>query len=172
MICGNGGSAADATHIVGELMKSFVLPRSIQSQLPQFQQHLPKEDALYLTNHLQGGLSTLSLSGETSLTSAFSNDVAADLVFAQQVYGHAKKGDALLCLSTSGNAQNVLRAAQTAKVLGIACIGLTGQGGGLLKPYTTHCICVPQTETYKVQELHLPVYHTLCLMLEETFFGA
>lgn len=171
LACGNGGSASDAQHIVGELMKSFVRKRSIGEARQKLFDALAPEDAAYIAEHLQGTLTAISLQGETALVSAFANDVAPDLVYAQQVLGYGAPGDCLLALSTSGNAENVLRAVQVAKALGIKTLGMTGAAGGRLKAICDVCIRVPETETYKVQELHLPVYHAVCLMLEERFFG-
>lgn len=170
LLCGNGGSASDAEHIVGELMKSFEKERGLGEKRDQLYAALPEADAKYLSDRLQGALPAISLHGETALVSAFANDVSADLIYAQQVLGLGKPGDCLVALTTSGNSQNVLRAAQVAKALGLRVLGLTGGSGGKLKALCDVCICVPETETYRVQELHLPVYHALCSMLEEHFF--
>lgn len=171
LACGNGGSASDASHIVGELMKSFVLKRSVGGAREKLFDALAPADAQYLYDNLQGALPAISLHGEQALVSAYANDVAADMVFAQQVFGYGRAGDSLIAISTSGNSANVLRAVQASKALGIRTIGLTGQKEGGLAPLCDACICVPEHETFKIQELHLPVYHTLCLMLEERFFG-
>lgn len=171
LTCGNGGSASDAAHIVGELMKSFTLRRDIGKAREQLFAALPGEDAQYIADHLEGALAAVSLQGELALSTAFSNDVSPEMVYAQQVLGLGRQGDSLIGLSTSGNSKNVVRAVQVAKALGLHTIGMTGCGGGLLKEYCDVCIRVPETETYKIQELHLPVYHTLCLMLESHFFG-
>lgn len=171
LACGNGGSASDAAHIVGELMKSFVKMRGIGNAEQKIKDTLDKEEADYIVKNLQGTLSAISLHGELALVSAFANDVAPDMIFAQQVLGYGKKGDSLIAMSTSGNSANVVRAVQVANALGLHTIGLTGQKGGKLKEICACCICVPETETFKIQELHLPVYHTLCLMLEQRFFG-
>ena len=171
LACGNGGSASDAAHIVGELMKSFVLKRDIGPVANRLREQLPEEEAEYLIENLQGALSAISLHGELALVSAYANDVASDMIYAQQVLGYGKAGDSLLAISTSGNSSNVVRAAEVAKALGLHTFGLTGQSGGRLKDICDVCICVPETETFQVQELHLPVYHTLCLMLESHFFG-
>lgn len=170
LICGNGGSSADADHIVGELMKGFLrrrcLPCHVRNQLRQRCPDLT--DAML--DKLQQGLPAISLTSFTALNSAFSNDADPSLLFAQGVLALGKPGDLLLCISTSGNAKNVCAAAKIARGLGIRVIGLTGKAGGKLLPLTDICIRVPQTETYKVQELHLPVYHTLCAMTENHFF--
>ena len=125
----------------------------------------------YICGNLQGALPAISLVSQSALISAFSNDMAADMVFAQQVYGYGKAGDCFIGLSTSGNAKNVLYAAQVAKAMGLKTIGFTGQSGGALKGVCDVCICVPSASTPRIQEYHLPVYHTLCMMVEEAFFG-
>ncbi|MCZ4064450.1 SIS domain-containing protein [Oxalobacter aliiformigenes] len=171
LICGNGGSAADSLHIVGELMKGFVLPRYLpQSLQDKFWMYYP-ESAEYLSRNLQMPLPAVSLVNEVSLSTAYANDQASDLNFAQHLLGIGKEGDVLLAISTSGNSQNVLYACQVAKVLGLIVIGLTGNDGGKLKDIADISICVPEKETYKIQELHLPVYHALCLALEDQFFS-
>lgn len=170
MICGNGGSAADAEHIVGELMKGFVLKRNISEEHKKIlQNHFP-EDADYLSSHLQGALPALSLVSQTSLSSAFANDVSSDMVFAQQVYGYAKKGDVLIGLSTSGNSKNILDAVKVAKAFGVKTICFTGEKGGKLKDICDVCIRVPASQTYKVQEYHLMTYHAVCAIIEAEFF--
>ena len=170
LACGNGGSASDAAHIVGELMKSFARHRDIGEAKEKLFRTLPQEDAQYIADRLEGALGAVSLHGEVALVSAFANDVAPDLIYAQQVLGLGRPGDTLIALSTSGNSANVVRAVQTARALALHTIGLTGQGGGKLAACCDVCIRVPETETFRVQELHLPIYHTLCLMLEDTFF--
>lgn len=170
LVCGNGGSAADAEHIVGELMKSFRLPRPLPRAQREAFCALGAEGAR-LAEGLQGTLTALALTGQTALSTAFANDVDAGLVFAQQVLGYGRRGDALLCLSTSGNAQNVNAAALTARALGMTVLGMTGAHGGALAPRCDVCIRVPETETYLIQELHLPIYHALCELLEHTFFA-
>jgi D-sedoheptulose 7-phosphate isomerase len=170
LIAGNGGSAADAEHIVGELMKSFVKKRNLP---PEFQEKLSEADpeiAGYLIQRLQAGLPAINLSGHASLNTACINDIDGDITFAQQVYGYAKDMDVFLGISTSGNSRNILCAAVTAKAKGLKVIALTGGDGGLIKKTADISIIVPEKETYKVQELHLPVYHCLCLMIEERFF--
>jgi D-sedoheptulose 7-phosphate isomerase len=164
-VCGNGGSAADALHIVGELVKSFVLKRVLDAD---FCRCVGDTD---LPGNLQGALPAYALVENAALATAFANDVNAEYVFAQQVYAYAREGDCVLGISTSGNSKNVLHALDAAKGRKATTIGLTGKSGGKMKTVCDCCICVPETETYKIQELHLPAYHTLCLMLEERFFG-
>lgn len=170
LIAGNGGSCADAEHIVGELMKGFVKRRRVSDD---FIEKLIKADpkrGKELAEKLQGGLPAIALTGHPGLSTAFSNDVDGDLIYAQQTYGYGRKNDVLLGISTSGNSKNVLYAITAAKAIGMKTIGLTGKDGGLLKKAADAAIVVPETETFKIQELHLPVYHALCLMLEEQFF--
>jgi len=170
LICGNGGSAADADHIVGEMMKGFKLRRNLpQSQCDRLTDAFP-EDGCYLANHLQGALPAISLIGQTALSSAFVNDVAADMVFAQQVFGYGKPGDVLMGLSTSGNSKNVVNAVKVAKAFGLKTISLTGISGGAIKGLCDVTIQAPATETFQIQEYHLPVYHALCAATEAEFF--
>lgn len=169
-VCGNGGSAADAQHIVGEMMKSFVRKRRLPDQLTASLRDRFPQDADYLIQNLQGALPAYSLTEHTSLSTAFANDVCADTVFAQQVIGYMKQGDVLWGITTSGNSHNVVNAFKVARSMDIETIALTGAEGGRIKSISSVTIAVPETETYKVQELHLPVYHTLCLMLENEFF--
>lgn len=171
LVCGNGGSAADSMHIVGELMKGFVLPRKLTQQQADALRAACPELAPYCIDNLQQALPAISLVSESALSTAYANDQAPDLAFAQQVLGHGRAGDVLLGISTSGNSANVLYAAGVAKSLGMKVIGLTGEGGGRLAPMCDVCIRVPSRETYQIQEYHLPVYHALCLALEEEFFG-
>lgn len=162
LVCGNGGSASDSEHIVGELMKGFYKKRP----LPETE----KEAIGEISAFLQGALPAIALTGHPALTTAFSNDVRADMTFAQQVYGYGRAGDVLIALSTSGNSVNVLHAATVAKAGNLAVIGLTGQDGGRLREICDVCIAVPAQVTAEIQEYHLPVYHTLCAMLEDYFF--
>lgn len=171
LVCGNGGSASDSEHIVGELMKEFKLKRKVYGDQVSALKAIDPELGQVLAANLQGALPAICLTGHSSLTTAFMNDANADLVFAQQVNGYGKPGDVFLGISTSGNSKNVLYAAVNAKAKGLKVIGLTGAKENKLMKYTDVCIRVPETETYKIQELHLPVYHCLCLMLEEKFFG-
>ena len=172
--CGNGGSAADAMHIVGELMKSFLLPRKIEESNPEFvarAQELFPTDVEYFKANLQGALPAVSLVGETSLITAFSNDVAPNLIFAQQIFGLGRRGDVLLAISTSGNSDNVLFAVEVAKIMGIKVVAMTGRRGGRLKHLSDISVCVPADSSYTIQEFHLPIYHMLCLAAENEFFG-
>ena len=171
--CGNGGSAADALHIVGELMKGFALPRRLEDFNADFLKTAEKlfpNDAEYFKKNLQCALPALSLVGETALTTAFANDQAPDLAFAQQLFGIGKRGDILLAISTSGNSANVIYAVEVAKILGVTSIALTGRSGGKLKNLADIVICVPSDTTFKIQEFHLPIYHMLCLAAEAEFF--
>ena len=161
LICGNGGSAADADHIVGELMKGFLKERKVTDE------RIPLE----LREKLQGSLPAISLSAHTSLMTATINDNDADMIFAQQVYGYANGNDLLIAISTSGNSKNVVNAVKLAKALGVKVIALTGETGGILKALADITICAPSTETYKIQEYHLPIYHYLCAKVEEEIFG-
>lgn len=172
LICGNGGSAADSEHIVGELMKGFLQKRPLSEEFLQKAKEAYGEQGEYLASHLQGALPAISLVSQQSLITAFGNDVSFDLAFAQQVYGYGQKGDFLAALSTSGNAKNVVYAVQTAKLLGLKTLGLTGLRGGKLEELCDVTIRVPDNETYRIQERHQAIYHTLCLMLEEVFFYA
>ena len=171
LIAGNGGSAADAEHIVGEMMKSF----RIQKTLPE-----GYADALYaadpemgsvLRSHLQGALPAIALAGHISLSTAYMNDCEPLLCFAQQVNGYGRPGDVLLGISTSGNSRNVLYAAVAARARGMKVIGLTGEKGGRLERYSDVCIKAPAAETYKIQELHLPIYHCICQVVEKHFYS-
>ena len=163
-VCGNGGSASDAEHIVGELMKSFAIRRPLPEEVRQ------TLDDPYIAEYLEGALRAVALTGQLSLSTAYANDAAPDLVFAQQVFGYGRPGDVLWALSTSGNSQNVIHALKVAQAKGMKTLGLSGQSGGRMAALCDVCICVPEVETYKVQELHLPVYHTLCRMLETHYF--
>jgi D-sedoheptulose 7-phosphate isomerase len=170
LIAGNGGSASDAEHIAGELMKTFAKKRNLPDSFITDIKKVDSEIAEYLIPRMEPGLPTIALSGHASLNTACINDIDGNITFAQQVYGYGKEGDVLLGISTSGNSKNVLYAAAVARVKKLKIIALTGEGGGKLKQYADVCICVPETETWKVQELHLPVYHCLCQMLENHFF--
>lgn len=157
MLCGNGGSASDCSHIVGELMKGFLKLR-------------PTNSNNEVVSKLQKGLPAISLCEASALLSAFCNDVDPNLIFAQQVLGLGKKEDILIGISTSGNAKNVDAAVETAKELGITVIGLTGKDGGLLGKKSDISIIAPENETFKIQECHLPIYHAICAAVEENFF--
>ena len=171
LVSGNGGSASDSEHIVGELMKEFKLKRKVFGEQANALRSVDSELGMVLAENLQGALPAISLTGHSSLTTAFMNDAMPELVFAQQVNGYGKPGDVYLGISTSGNSKNVLYAAVNARAKGLKVIGLTGAKENKLMKYADVCISVPETETYKIQELHLPVYHCLCLMLEDKFFG-
>ena len=168
-ICGNGGSASDSEHIVGELLKSFKKYRAVDVKTADALLEYGEEGKLLLSK-LEGSLPAVSLISQTSLISAFANDRSWDVAMAQQLYGLGSVGDCLLTLSTSGNSKNCVYAALVAKAKGIKSIGFTGACGGRLKEMCDECICAPETETYKVQELHLPIYHCLCAMIEEELF--
>ena len=171
LIAGNGGSAADAEHIVGELMKGFVLKREIDDNLKDKLRNVDYDMGNKLSRKLQLSLPAIALSNHSSLNTGFSNDVDGQLCFAQQVLGYGKEGDVFLGISTSGNSANVLYAAIVAKAQGMKVIGLTGRGGGRLADMADVVVAVDEKETYKVQELHLPIYHCLCLMVESEMFG-
>lgn len=171
LIAGNGGSAADAEHIVGELMKGFKLPRKLNENFTDKLISENEELGTVLAESLQGALPAIALDGHPALSTAYMNDCEPLLCFAQQVNGHGKAGDVFLGISTSGNSKNILYAATTAHAKGMKVIGLTGAKDSKLTQMSDVCIKVPQTETYMIQELHLPVYHCLCLMLEDEFFG-
>lgn len=171
LVAGNGGSAADAEHIVGELMKGFKLPRKPREDFVEKLIRENSELGAVLAENLQGALPAIALDGHPALSTAYMNDCEPLLCFAQQVNGYGKAGDVFLGISTSGNSKNVLYAATTAHAKGMKVIGLTGAKSSKLEQMSDVCIKVPQTETYMIQELHLPVYHCLCLMLEDEFFG-
>lgn len=171
LIAGNGGSAANAEHIVGELMKGFKLPRKLNENFTDKLISENEELGTVLAESLQGALPAIALDGHPALSTAYMNDCEPLLCFAQQVNGYGKAGDVFLGISTSGNSKNILYAATTAHAKGMKVIGLTGAKDSKLTQMSDVCIKVPQTETYMIQELHLPVYHCLCLMLEDEFFG-
>jgi len=172
LFCGNGGSAADAEHIVGELMKGFLLKRPpLQEERDAFAAMFP-EDADYFAATLQRGIPAISLVSQSAVQTAFNNDVSADMVFAQQVYGYGRPGDLVMGITTSGNSRNVVNAVKVARAKGLVTIGLTGAKESKLSELCDVTIRVPRTETYQVQELHLPVYHWLCAALEDAAFGA
>ena len=170
LVAGNGGSAADAEHIVGELMKGFKLPRKPQSDFADKLIQTNTELGAVLAENLQGALPAIALDGHPALSTAYMNDCEPLLCFAQQVNGYGKTGDVFLGISTSGNSKKVLYAATTAHAKGMKVIGLTGAKSSKLEQMSDVCIKVPQIETYMIQEFHLPVYHCLCLMLEDEFF--
>ena len=170
LLCGNGGSSADCDHIVGELMKGFLKLRPLsKSQKEKMTERCRAIDDETLSK-LQLGLPAISLSAQTSLTSAFCNDVDPTLVYAQATLALGKENDVLIAISTSGNSKNVINAVKIAKSLGLTVIALSGNGGGSLSDISDICISVPENETFKIQELHLPVYHYLCASVEDYFF--
>ena len=171
LVAGNGGSAADAEHIVGELMKGFKLSRKPETDFAERLVAENQELGSVLAENLQGALPAIALDGHPALSTAYMNDCEPLLCFAQQVNGYGKSGDVFLGISTSGNSKNVLFAATTAHAKGLKVIGLTGAKDSKLKDMSDVCIKAPQTETYMIQELHLPIYHCLCLMLEDRFFA-
>ncbi|MGG1515953.1 SIS domain-containing protein [Paenibacillus oryzisoli] len=170
LLCGNGGSAADCEHVVGELMKGFMSKRLLPvSTIERFETEFPGEGASIATK-LQGALPAISLVSHSAFLTAYANDVAPEMIYAQQVYGYGRPGDVLIAFSTSGNSVNVLRALQVAKLLGMKTIGFAGMSGGKMKALCDASICVPSEHTPSIQERHLPIYHALCMMLEEVFF--
>lgn len=161
LCCGNGGSAADCDHIVGEMMKGFLLLRPVNDE------NIPQE----LRGRLQGALPAIALTTHSALSSAFGNDMEPSMTYAQQVYGYARVGDIVLGLSTSGNAENVINALTVAKAVGAVTIAMTGNSGGKLGEIADIVIRVPEVDTYRVQELHLPIYHALCATVETHYFA-
>lgn len=169
LACGNGGSASDSAHIVGELMKGFRLDRTLdESEKAVFSE---VEGGEFLAEHLQKGIPAISLCAGDALLTAVGNDTAYRMVFAQQVYGYGNCGDVLIAMSTSGNSENVVEAAKTARVKGLKVIGITGLRDSKLELYSDVCLKMPSEETYRIQEYTLPVYHALCAMLEAELFG-
>ena len=160
LVCGNGGSAADSEHIVGELMKGFMLKREVDDG------RIPEN----MRCNLQGALPAISLVSQSGVLSAFINDVEPEMMYAQLVYGYGKEGDLLICLSTSGNSKNCVNAAEVAKSIGVKVLSLTGEKESRLSQLSDCTVKVPDTETFKVQEYHLPVYHFLCSMTDKYFF--
>ena len=170
LIAGNGGSAADAEHIAGELMKRFKTPRPVSRELADRLIAVDPERGAKLAKNLERSLMAIPLVAHEALTTAYINDVDGLGVFAQQLFGYGRPGDTFLGISTSGNSENIMNAAVVAKALGIRVLALTGKTGGKLAPMADVAVKAPETETYKIQEFHLPIYHCLCLMLEERFF--
>lgn len=171
LIAGNGGSAADSEHIAGELMKRFRTPRPVPIEFAEKLKEIDSFRGEDLAKNLERGLMAIPLVAHEALTTAYINDVDGLGVFAQQLYGFGRPGDVFLGISTSGNSKNVMSATVVARALGIKVIALTGTKGGEIAEVADVAIKVPETETYMIQELHLPVYHCLCLMLEDRFFG-
>jgi D-sedoheptulose 7-phosphate isomerase len=170
LLAGNGGSAADCDHIVGELMKGFMKNRPLPSPFISRLEEISTDYASRIGAKIQQGLPAINLSAHTALVTAYLNEVGADTVYAQQVYGYGNKNDIFWGISTSGNSNNIICACITAKAKNMKTLALTGGSGGKIKEYADVCIIVPESETYKIQELHLPIYHALCLQLEEHFF--
>ena len=170
LVGGNGGSCADAEHIVGELMKGFVkkreIPKTMQERLLGLDQELGKQ----LANGLQSSLRAIAITGHAGLSTAFANDVDPEMTYAQQVNGYGDEGDVLLVISTSGNSKNLIYAALTARAKDMPVVLLSGKDGGKLRAIADVSIVVPNQKTYQIQELHLPIYHALCLQLEDKFF--
>lgn len=171
LIAGNGGSAADSEHIAGELMKRFETPRPVPDDFAEKLKSIDPVRGEELSNNLERGLMAIPLVAHEAMTTAYINDVDGYGVFAQQLYGFGRPGDVFLGISTSGNSKNVMSATVVARALGIKVVGLTGANGGELAKVADVAVKVPQTRTYMIQELHLPVYHCWCLMLEDHFFG-
>lgn len=169
LLCGNGGSCADCDHIVGELMKGFLSKREISEEFSDILKSKYPEEADYFAANLQEAIPAISLTGHAAVLSAFANDVSADMAYAQLVYGYGKKGDLLIGLSTSGNSKNVVNAVKIAKAKGLSTLALTGKKECALDVCDV-VLKAPETETFKVQEYHLPIYHYLCAMAEKTFF--
>lgn len=171
LVCGNGGSAADSDHIVGELMKGFELKRPIGDALRARLERENPDVGASLADRLQGALPAIALTNHHALMSAISNDTAGDMIFAQQVLGYGKPGDVLVGISTSGNSPNVLHALRVARALDVRTIGLTGRGGGTMRDICDVTVCAPSDRTLEIQERHLAIYHALCIMLELEFFA-
>lgn len=171
LIAGNGGSAADSEHMAGELMKRFKCSRRVSCELADQLKSIDEKRGEWLAAKLERALTAIPLVAHEALTTAYINDVDGQGVFAQQLFGYGRTGDVFIGISTSGNSENILNASVVAKALGIKIIALTGADGGKLKDMADVAVMVPETETYMVQELHLPIYHCWCLMLEERFFG-
>ena len=171
LVCGNGGSCSDADHIVGELMKSFEGRRPLSQPLQEKLKQLSPETGAMLAEKLQQGLPAISLTVHSALITAIANDISGEVIYAQQVVGFGNQGDVLIGLSTSGNSQNVIDAMIVAKAKGMTTIGMTGETGGKMKEWCDILLNVPELRTAYVQELHLPVYHALCMMVEKEMFG-
>ncbi|SFC87198.1 D-sedoheptulose-7-phosphate isomerase [Butyrivibrio sp. YAB3001] len=171
LIAGNGGSAADAEHIAGELMKRFKTPRPVTAEFANKLRNIDSVRGENLARNLEQSLMAIPLVAHEALTTAYINDVDGLGVFAQQLFGFGREGDVFLGISTSGNSKNIMSATVVARALGIKVIGLTGASGGEIANVADVCVKVPESETYVIQEYHLPIYHCWCLMLEEKFFG-
>ena len=172
LLCGNGGSSADCDHIVGELMKGFLLKRPIDGAAKDKMRTASPSLSDKTLDSLQMGLPAISLTSISALNTAFSNDVDPELIYAQSVFALGKAGDVLIAISTSGNAKNVCEAARVARAIGMKVVALTGKDGGKLKELSDVCIIAPEYETFKIQEYHLPIYHYLCAAVEKHFFNS
>jgi D-sedoheptulose 7-phosphate isomerase len=170
-VCGNGGSASDAEHMVGELMKNFLLERKHSETFEKLVFSSYGNKGSKILDKLQPGFKAISLLSHPSFISAYSNDVDSEYIFAQQLFVLASSSDVLVVFSTSGNSKNVYRALQIAEILGLKTILITGANGGKCAQIANCSIKVPVNETFRIQEYHLPIYHSLCAMLEEHFYG-
>lgn len=171
LVAGNGGSAADSEHIVGELMKGFENPRKLSDEYKDKLIAIDDQMGAILATNLQMALPAIALDGHVALTTAYMNDCEPLLCFAQQINGYGRENDVFLGISTSGNSKNILYAAVVAKAKGMKVVALTGEKDSKLSKIADVTIKAPQSRTYMIQEYHLPIYHCLCLMLEERFFG-
>jgi D-sedoheptulose 7-phosphate isomerase len=171
LLCGNGGSCCDCEHIVGELMKGFMLKRTPKKEFSDIMKSLYGEVGEGMADKLQGAIPAISLPSQASLVSAFSNDVDASMVYAQLVYGYARPGDTVVGLTTSGNSKNVVNAFKVAKAMGVKTVALTGNKPSMCDEVCDCVIKAPESETFKVQEYHLPIYHWLCAEMENKIFG-
>ena len=171
LLCGNGGSAADCDHIVGELVKAFRIPRPLSPPERATLIQIGGQYGTSLAEQLQGGLPAINLAAQSAIVTAVANDIDADMIFAQQVFAYGRAGDVLIGISTSGNSTNVVNALITAKALDMSTIGLTGASGGKINPFCDLLINVPATTTAEIQEFHLPIYHTFCSAVEDHFYG-
>ncbi|MDN5217065.1 SIS domain-containing protein [Fulvivirgaceae bacterium BMA12] len=170
LVCGNGGSCSDADHIVGELMKSFEKKRSLKEDFVEKLMETAPKEGPYIAEKLENAVPAISLNAHAALITAIANDIDADLIFAQQIVGYGQKGDVFLGITTSGNSKNVVNAAIAAKAKGLIVVALTGKTGGALKQFSDIAICAPADNTADVQEYHLPIYHTICKYVENSFF--
>ncbi len=170
LVCGNGGSCSDADHIVGELMKSFEKKRPLKRDFIEKLIETATEEGTYIAEKLENAVPAISLNAHAALITAIANDIDADLIFAQQIVGYGQKGDVFLGITTSGNSKNVVNAAIAAKAKGLVVVALTGKTGGALKQFSDIAICAPANNTADVQEYHLPIYHSICKYVENSFF--
>lgn len=171
LIAGNGGSAADSEHMAGELMKRFKQPRPVTTEFAEMLKAIDPIRGAELSKNLERTLCAIPLVTHEAMTTAYINDVDGLGVFAQQLFGFGKEGDVFIGISTSGNSKNVMSATVVARAMGIKVIGLTGANGGELAQVADAVVKAPETETFMIQELHLPIYHCWCLMLEDRFFN-